>query len=328
MNFPETSDEILGSREDRVIAAILLCFSSLFFLVYALEAPINEFVAGFIRMRSEYTVNEQLSKFYIFLVIVLSIHSYQIFTDRVKIKLSVCFLFLGIAMYLGESNMITEQAQPFFGALVLPYIYWHLFRSRSYFVLTLLTAGLLAITMGYLIDSASEHRFMTKLLVDMELADRLPKGREELFELLGVALICVAVIVFSLDFLKIFVRKNMVGTVFILACSAMITVGNGFIHYQYKPSQELMMFAASLSISGFFGFVLLHRSINRKNKELALINKECFYLFLYLFFILLPAVFGKISDKMSLLVWMPFLVAGGYYMYFTNHAVIIQRHHE
>ena len=101
----------------RDVIIIIVGFGVVYYMCYLLEWPYNTFLSKLITIRSEYTVGEQLSKLYLFTIVLVSVLSYRILTDATKIKLSISFLLLSLIMYMSESNMITEEAQPIYGLI-------------------------------------------------------------------------------------------------------------------------------------------------------------------------------------------------------------------
>lgn len=69
----------------------------------------SDLIAKFMRVRAEYTVYEQLQKIYLLVLLLMAVYSYISTKELIKIKSSICYIILGIVLYLSESNMITEK---------------------------------------------------------------------------------------------------------------------------------------------------------------------------------------------------------------------------
>lgn len=309
--------KMTAKKNSLAVVGIFLGFWSLFFVFYKLAPYIHEAMSNIIVVRAEYTVYEQLSKYFLFVVILASIHSYGLQSESIKIKISICFLLLGLSMYLSESNMIKEAVQVIIGFIIFAYTFFLLFKSRSWFVALLLLQGLFVTSLAVLTDFMSEHEFLKNYLTQ-QVANVLISN-EEIFDLLGIGIICFSAIICFLDTLKTFIKNNLIGTLSLLITSGLITGGNGFLHYQYWPSGKLRLVAIMMTVSGFLGLVLTNRYLNKKNARLTLIDREYFfYLFIFSIFVVLPIIYGRNGSLVSLVVWLPTMLFLGLYLYYHN----------
>lgn len=295
------------------IVAIFVGFWSLFLVLYTLAPLIHDAIRSVIPMQVEYTVYEQLSKYYVFIVILISIYSYRILNEPIRIKISICFLVLGLALYLSESNMIAEMAQPIFAFIILAYTFFLLYRSRSWFVFFLLLLGCSVISAGVSADFASEHE-LVKSYIPQPISNVLSIEYEEIYDVTGIGFICISVIIYFIDTIEKFIKSNTIGTLCILTTSGLVTVGNGFLHFQYKRSIGLTSFALMMTISGFLGLLMTNKYVNKKDAMLTLITEEHFYLFVFSFFVVLPVIYGNITAVESLVIWLPTLIFLGLYL--------------
>ncbi|MGH9322336.1 MAG: hypothetical protein ACRD3V_20930 [Vicinamibacteria bacterium] len=93
-----------------------------FLILLALENPLNSIVRlALSAAPSEYGLLEQLSKYYLFLIIMVAIRAYQVAGHPEMVKLTLAIMMLGLSMYLAEGNMITNRTQPLFAFVFLPY---------------------------------------------------------------------------------------------------------------------------------------------------------------------------------------------------------------
>lgn len=304
------------------LGAVITGFWVLFFFFTVLEIPIHkilcsEYLASFnlcefepfVRPRSEYTVGEQLSKYYLFVVMLVSILSYRILKDPLKLRISISFLILGLTMYLAESNMIREKVQPLFGLLIFAYTFYLLIKGRLWLVSFLLFLG------GFMISGGALKDLELSMLEQVTgFLNALPG--EERLEVIGIACVCLAVIVCFLDVISQFTQNNAKGTFLFLATSGMITVGNGFLHFQYRPSARLtMIFPLLLTMIGFLGFMYTNKYVNKQNMRLALVNEDFLYLFILFFFVVLPTVFERNNIVTSVFLWFPVMTFLALYLY-------------
>ena len=250
----------------------------------------------------------------IFIIILAAIYSYKILREPIRIKTGICFLALGLALYLSESNMITGPAQLAFAFIFLTYTFFLLYQQRSWSALLLLLAGCLVISIGVLADMASEHESISSYL-SQPVLNFLELGYEEMFDVVGLGFICLAAITCFLDTIERFMRDNVTGTFCLLTSSGLLTAGNGFLHFQYKRNGLLTVIALIMTIGGFLGLLITNRRINKKESMLVLITEERFYLLVFSFFVVLPVIYGNISVVESLIIWLPALIYLGWYLY-------------
>ena len=270
------------------------------------------------RLRSEFTFYEQMSKYYLFIIILISIFSYRIQSELNKVKLSIGFLLFGLLLYLSESNMISTNLQPIFGIIMIAYIFILLLKERSAIVLLILLFGLALTSVGILSDFISENDKLFSMVPRKYLHTIIYK--EERFDCIGLSLICISAIIYFLDDLHYLLKNNRKGALFILLSSAMITVGNGFLHYQYHPRNRVILPALILIITGYFGILLTNKYVSAKKYRVILITEEYFYFFLFLFFVALPLLFGNNNEAVSLFFWLPIFISSGIYLYFQHPA--------
>ena len=146
-NLHNTDSQIMHT------VAIIFGFWLIFYVFYYLiKIPYHEFLKSFITIKhhlpAEYTMAEQLAKFYLFIIVLISVLSYQVSKQANKIKLSISFLMLGLIMYMSESNMITENTQPIFGYIIVVSISIFLLHGRYWFSIVLLIVGCIMVSCG------------------------------------------------------------------------------------------------------------------------------------------------------------------------------------
>lgn len=299
----------LHNKDDQIkhVTIIILGFWFTYYMCFLLENPIDTFLSSLIPMRSEYTVGEQLSKFYLFIIVLISVFSYRVLKELTAIKLSMSFLLLGLIMYMSESNMISEKVQPIFGLIIVAYTSMLLLRARFWLSFALFVVGFTFITGGVLSDLAHENESISSLL-PVFIIQLLHITSEERFDATGIALLCLSAILCFRVPLRYFITKNTKGTLLMLLASGMIAAGNGFLHYQYHPSGKLRLGALAMTIIGFLGLMFVNKSISKKDAVLTLITENLFYLFIFFFFVVLPSVYGNQESSTSLLLWFPFML--------------------
>jgi hypothetical protein len=294
--------------------AIISGFCLAFFLLCLVKTPYEIFIANYIGLQSEYSLYEQLSSFYLFIIILNSVISYQISNDIINVKLSILFLVLGLAMYMSEHNMIKEITQPIFGLIFGTCLCVLLFRLRSWLCTIFLIVGFMSIAFGALIDFAWGNESAISLLPDF-VTPFVHPHLERFLELAGIAFLCLCSIIQFHAPLSNFVSKNRKEILMILLSVGMISFGNGFIHYLHRPSSKLFLFGMVLTISGFLGLVFTCQNINKIGAKFMLVSEKFFNLFIFFFFLVLPSIHGRPRLLSSLLLWLPTMLFMAYYLW-------------
>lgn len=315
-------------KDNLKVSVILVVFWCLFVLLYKLESPYYLLMERVIIVKnmSEWNLLEQLSKYYLFVVMLVSIISYNHQKQIYKIKLSIGFLLIGLVMYLSESNMITNTAQPVFGIVIFGYIFYFLFKYRSWLTVSLIFLGLATILLGWVIDYTTENEWVYDYFPQYALGYFNEKIREEGCDAIGLAFVCVSVIICFLDSLSAFFKENKLRYVLlVMVTSGMITVGNGFLHWQHHPNIKIKTFALVLTLLGFIGFILTNKYLLQKYRNLTMVDEEKQYLYMFFVFVVLPAVSGYQNTMISLVLWFPAFMFMGGYLFFRHPNVITDR---
>lgn len=309
-NLDLQSDDV--KIRDTVV--IILVFFVIYCIFYLLGWPLCSFLSRYIDVRSEYTTREQLSKFYLFIIVLLSVFSYRVLNKPVKIKLSISFLLLSLIMYMSESNMITEITQPIFGLIGVAFIGFFLLRSRSWLILLLLIVSFMLLSYGSLTNLANENEFVKSLLPTF-IFHFIYFSLEEQFEVTGIAFLCLsAILCFRVPLLH-FISINKRASILMLLSSGILTIGNGFLHWQYGPGNARYLIALAMTIVGFLGLVYANKKISKTFPRLMLVTEDLFYLFIFFFFVVLPSIHGDKRSSTALLLWLPSMIFMATYLW-------------
>jgi hypothetical protein len=315
-SFPISSDL-------RSIILVILIFLSLY-LIFPLLIGI---LIAFLDLGSyngiEYRPSEQLSKYYILITILVSIHSYATQQLASRVKLSICFLLFGVVLYLSESNMIQDTTQPIFGFIILSYTFFLLAKNREWVIFFLLSIGCIIFSITVLNDLVWANKFRSKAefitLLSGPIYDCLCIiNFEEILEPIAAAFVCLCIIIYSIESLTKFFQNNKYKTFFILFSAGIIVSGNSYLHWEHKPDAKLTLIAITLTIIGFFGLIIISRAANKEHTVISLPILESFSLFLLSFFVVLPAVFGRSNNIISIVVWLPTIIFFAMFLY-SNH---------
>lgn len=318
----DNSFEQNNENETRDSIYIILTFFTVYYLFYFLEVPIHSFISSYITLRSEYTVGEQLSKFYLFTVILVSFFSYRIITKPLEVKLSISFLLFSLILYTSESNMIRETAQPIFGIIGIAFTAYFLFRLRLWLALILFFSAFVFFSFGSLIDFIHERESIKTFLPNFIYAF-LDLASEERFDVIGALFFCLSsIIAFQVPLLS-FVMNHTKRALLILLSAMVISAGNGFLHYQYEPNGNLYLIAVIMTIVGFFGLILSSKNIYKDYPKLTSIPDSQFYVSIFLCFVVLPSstiLAWNAFDK-SFLIWSPIIILISIYMWYSHNKI-------
>lgn len=298
------------SKLDRNILFITIGFWAIYLFLTSLGTTFNSVVSHYIDLRSEYTLGEQLSKVYLLAIIQVSFIGYLSSRRPQIVGLNTAFLLFGLYIYLAESNMISEKTQPFFGSILLAIVGYFLLRSQIWSGFVFMVLGVTSIASGSMLDRLGATDPGTLNIVSQSLYLLLKSFNysEEQFDLLGIASLYLSTILSTRVSLANFLRKtNKLLVALIGIGTILIAFGNGLIHYQYRPGNTLYFGALIMSMAGF---ALLSFAINRVASawiDLKNFSPAILYAFLFVFFVILPSTYGKVSDGSSLLLWLPTL---------------------
>ncbi|GAB4234831.1 MAG: hypothetical protein Kow00121_62500 [Elainellaceae cyanobacterium] len=295
------------SKSGKNALFILMGFWITYLLAFSLGSAFNSTIAQFIGVQSEYTLGEQLSKLYLLVIIQVAFVGYLSGNSIQKVKLSISFLLLGLVLYLAESNMISEEVQPFFGLVLLALVSYYLIRLRNWLSLSFIAFGIAAIVGGSMLDRLGEtnpENLNTLLQVLSSLLNSLSFSEEQ-FDLLGVASCCLAAILSEQKPLESFFRRANKELVLAVLGTVLIAFGNGFIHFEYKPAAKLYLGALVMSLVGFIMLAFVIKKISLKWVPLQNFSPSIVWSFLFVFFVLLPATYGGVRPISSFLLWLP-----------------------
>ncbi len=317
------NNKLEQTNESKTPSTLLLIsvFIIIYSVFYLLESPLHTLISSYVTLRSEYTVGEQLSKFYLFTVLLVSFFSYRILTKPTEVKLSISFLLFSLILYVSESNMIRETAQPIFGLIGITFIAYFLFRLRLWLSLILFFCAFVFFSFGSLIDFIHERESI-KVWLPNFIYYFLDMASEERFDVIGALFFSLSAIVSFQVPLRNFIMNYTKKSLFILFSAGIMTVGNGFLHYQYHPNGKLYLIAIIMTIIGFSGLVLSSKNIYKNYPSLTSIPDSLFYLSIFFSFVILPSssVLARYVSNKSLLLWLPATILIAIYMWYSHHA--------
>lgn len=294
-------------------------FSVVFWLIAAVLYAISLLdigsIFGVIELVGERRVSEQMSKFFLLLGLLFATGGYLAKTLPAEVGAAVAFLLLCFVMYLAESNMIRNIPQLLFAIVLLPYIFVMLLKTNGIVSASILLFACIVLGLGVAIDLVNDYHAGDLPALFFNAAPEwlltMLDLEEERYDPIGAALVSFSVAAYSLDQLKSIYSTNRWAALSIFAAAALIASGNSFLHWAVGPGQKAVVGAL---VFCFLGLAVLVVSVARINREHYLIGlpeqRDLFALILF-FFVVLPSVFSRANNILSVLLWGPtiFLIA-------------------
>jgi len=273
--------------------------------------------------KSEHTVEEQLSNFYILLIIFISVYSLRVLSQKNKIRAGICFLMLGLILYLCEINMISNDIQPLMAVLIFPVTLYVLFRVKSWgaLVFFLIGVGFLVAGVGadLIKESIMDERFsFPSIFIDF--SDFMNSFGEEKLDTIAAAALCFSSIILFFSPLQIFFRNNMKGVIAIVLSIALIAIGNSFL--QPGAGNKLLVISYLISLVGWLGIIFSNRYVLKNECKLYIYDQALFSAVCFVLFVFLPPVYKpKNINLVSVMVWVPVLIFIAISLYKTHPSI-------
>jgi hypothetical protein len=223
--------------------------------------------------------------------------------------------------------MISQNAQPLFDFIILSYTFYLLLKYHEMKVFFLLLFGCVSLSIGSAIDILHDFTLFQRFeyvitFLFKQIPDNLKFSylTEETFDVIGAGFVCLSAIIYSIDSLSSFFKKKFTTISFLFAI-AMISSVNSLLHWQCKNlSREFMAFSLLITLIGILGLIKLSHNTSKKNNRtiIGLPNLEIFSIFILSFFYVLPTVFGRISNTISVIMWLPIITFLGIFLMFRH----------
>jgi hypothetical protein len=280
---------------------LMLILIGLYVIVVTFMREIDDFTRQFIEMRSEYTAKEQLSKFTLLIVVTLALKSLSVQRDKTLLQLSMAYLVFAMTMYLAESNMIREKLQPLFAGILMPFLLYGLYKKKAVWSALFFFSGLSIITLGVAKDFVVESQTLADALLPSFL-ELILFFNEEILDMVGIGFIGLsALTLFSFPLQNISKQGRSYSALLCLAV-ILVAAGNGLLHYQYHPSTYLWLSGFLITLAGTVLFLVSEYLMDNKNKLFQYFPKTN-YLFLGVFFMILPSFGTKFTYFTSIVLW-------------------------
>lgn len=292
--------KILGNDRGALLFLVMVL---IFLLTVFYLKDINGFIFKFVDRRSEYNAIEQLSKFTLLYIVILAIKCLSQQKDKLLLKLSMVYLIFAMTMYLAESNMIKEKLQPVFAVLMMPFLFHGLFKKKAWLSATFLVFGLGVVTLGVTRDFMVESQAIADAL-PLPLIELITPLSEERLDMVGIGFIGLSALVLFFPSLRRFAQQGIIANGLTIWAVAMVAVGNGLSHYQYKPGPTLWLIGLIMALMGGLGVLIVNQVLINDEQKLFKKKPLLYCIFLFLFFIFLPSFVDRYSYILSLILWL------------------------
>lgn len=284
-------------------ALLFLAMVGIYFLVFFSLSEIDEFIYQFVNHRSEYSAIEQLSKFTLLFVVVLAIKCLSHEKDNVLLQLAMVYLMFSMTMYLAESNMIREMLQPLFAAFLIPLLFHGFFKKKAWLSAIFLVLGLGVVALGVIKDFVVENQAVAEAM-PLSLIEFMTSLCEERLDMVGIGFIGLSALILFYSSLRKFAQQGLIVNCFTILAIAIVAVGNGLSHYQYKPSAALWLTGLLMALIGGVGIFVMSHYLMDDEQKLFKENPLLYCLFFFFFFIFLPSFGGGYSYIHCLVLWL------------------------
>lgn len=304
--FSETGAGRLFLTLSIVFWAFVLCTSLFWDDVYALMGTI-------IKMQSEYTLLEQATKALLLVMLFGSLIAFNREDDSRRILLAIVFSLFALTLYFAESNFINELLQPLAGAAFI-LISLRLLLTNDKIALVALLSGCFVIVLGMISDILLDH------------PDRLPSWEffrswqavaakvEESFDLWGVAFISYASLIAFREPVTKAIQESAKGFAVLLAGIALITAGNSFAHWQYKPSPIFELISTAMAVLGVLLILRFGFGKDRNEPVFVRFSKTESAVILVALFVVLPIIYGGTGTPINFIFISAFLYSAYQYL--------------
>ena len=144
------------------------------------------------------------------------------------------------------------------------------------------------------------------------------KSMEEIFEPAAVVFLLISVsLLYSRTIGSLF-RQHPAGIAGCIAGFVFIAFGNSLLHFGYHRTFSFLVLGHAASFTGTALVIFISHIIFKAPFRFFLGNQSSFYLLLIVGLVALPALHGQIPEPLTAAIWLPVLVAAGWYGLFAK----------
>jgi hypothetical protein len=233
--------------------------------------------------------------------------------DSGRTLLAIVFMLFALVLYFSESNFINELPQPVVGAVFILTSAWLLLISDRIALVALLL-GCFIIALGIVSDVLLDHPDLLPSWEFFRSWQAIAAEVEEYFDLWGIAFISYA----SLFAFRVPVTRALQesGKEFavLLTGIALITAGNSFAHWQYKPSPIFELISSAMAALGVLLILRFGFGKDRSEAVFVRFSKTEFSAILVVLFVVLPIIYGGTGTPINFIFISAFLYTAYRYL--------------
>lgn len=264
-------------------------------------------------MHAEYTLLEQGTKALLLVMLFGSLIAFNREDDSGRTLLAIVFVLFALTLYFAESNFIKELLQPLAGAVFI-LISVRLLVIDDKIALAALLSGCFVIALGIVSDVLLDHPDLLPSWEFFRSWQAVAAIVEEYFDFWGVAFISYAsLIAFRAPVTQV-LQESLREFAILLAGIALITAGNSFAHWQYKPSPIFELIATAMAVLGVLGILRFGFGKDSREPVFVLFSKAEFSVILVLIFVVLPIIYGGTGTPINFIFVSAFLYAAYRYL--------------
>jgi hypothetical protein len=266
-----------------------------------------------ITMHSEYTLLEQGTKALLLVMMFGSLIAFNREGDDGRGLLAIVFLLFALALYFAESNFINEVLQPLVGAVFI-LVSFRLLAINDKLALAALLSGCVVIVLGMVSDVLLDHPDMLPSWDVFRTWQAVAAIVEEYFDFWGVAFVSYASLIAFRAPVTQALQESVKEFAVLLAGIALITAGNSFAHWQYKPSPTFELIATAMAVLGVLGILRFGFGKDRREPAFVRFSKSEFSVILVAIFVVLPIIYGGTGTPINFIFIAAFLYTAYRYL--------------
>jgi len=266
-----------------------------------------------ITMHAEYTLLEQGTKALLLVMLFGSLIAFNREDESGRTLLAIVFVLFALTLYFAESNFIKELLQPLAGAVFI-LISLRLLIINDKIALAALLSGCFLIGLGVISDVLLDHPELLPSWDVFRTWQAVAAIVEEYFDFWGVAFISYAsLIAFRAPVTQV-IQESVREFAVLSAGIALITAGNSFAHWQYKPSPIFELISTAMAVLGVLLVLRFGFGKDRSEPVFVRFSKTESAVILVALFVVLPIIYGGTGTPINFIFVSAFLYLAYQYL--------------
>lgn len=287
---------------------------------FIFEKPLDAFLSGFITLRSENMLVENMARTYALWGVALAINLTTRSRTTSDSLTGTAFLSYFIFLFLCESGMIEQRAQIICVFSSLIYLMTVLAISRLFAEFSWVGLSALIGSVGIIKDRVNEQQLALREGISGRMFEFMATNvREEACETIGIGVAFFGMLYACRNRLLQACKRSGAGIAIMAVCLLVMAFGAGYQSHEYG-ARHVRVAGLALTSVGLAGVIFSNQRMIAEQKGIEYESSFIFYLILYSISIILPAVFGEINLKTSLLLWIPCVMSLCIGLYFFGES--------